>query len=174
MLAARALAAATGLASDASAAMRCMWRSWRPWPRRGVCPVDATTQTNARIGVRRSQRCRVITERDFPSPGSSRGWRATAPLPETTPDHLHVRIDRHSEGRGGHASRGRRVRRREAQIFLRDNPIGQETGAGRAVVAFDASCEEIGWRGGTAPAGSCTAVAGAQRMDLGPGWSPET
>lgn len=95
----------------------------------------------------------VITEAGLlRGPGSSRGWRATAPLARddawimftsgSTPARDGVAVTHRSAAAFVDA---------EADVFLRDNPIGpgDRVLAGRSV-AFDASCEEmwLAWRHG--------------------------
>jgi non-ribosomal peptide synthetase-like protein len=104
-------------------------------------------------------------------PGSSRGWRAVAPLAQ---DDAWIIFTSGSTG----TPKGVAVTHRnaaafvdaEAQIFLRDNPIGpgDRVLAGLSV-AFDASCEEmwLAWRNGAClvPAPRSLVRSG---MDLGP------
>ncbi len=104
-------------------------------------------------------------------PGSSRGWRATAPLGR---DDAWIIFTSGSTG----TPKGVAVTHRsaaafvdaEAQIFLQDNPIGpgDRVLAGLSV-AFDASCEEmwLAWRHGAClvPAPRSLVRSG---MDLGP------
>ena len=104
-------------------------------------------------------------------PGSSRGWRAGAPLPR---DDAWIIFTSGSTG----TPKGVAVTHRsaaafvdaEAQIFLRDNSIGpgDRVLAGLSV-AFDASCEEmwLAWRHGAClvPAPRSLVRSG---MDLGP------
>ena len=114
----------------------------------------------------------VITEAGLSrGPGSSRGWRATAPLAR---DDAWIIFTSGSTG----TPKGVAVTHRgaaafvdaEAQIFLRDNPIGpgDRVLAGLSV-AFDASCEEmwLAWRHGAClvPAPRSLVRSG---MDLGP------
>src|SRR6201991_5000549 len=104
-------------------------------------------------------------------PGSSRGWRATAPLAR---DDAWIIFTSGSTG----TPKGVAVTHRnaaafvdaEAQMFLQDNPIGpgDRVLAGLSV-AFDASCEEmwLAWRHGAClvPAPRSLVRSG---MDLGP------
>ncbi len=104
-------------------------------------------------------------------PGSSRGWRAAAPLPR---DDAWIIFTSGSTG----TPKGVAVTHRsaaafvdaEAQMFLRNNPIGpgDRVLAGLSV-AFDASCEEmwLAWRHGAClvPAPRSLVRSG---MDLGP------
>jgi len=104
-------------------------------------------------------------------PGSSRGWRAGAPLPR---DDAWIIFTSGSTG----TPKGVAVTHRsaaafvdaEAQMFLQDNPIGpgDRVLAGLSV-AFDASCEEmwLAWRHGAClvPAPRSLVRSG---MDLGP------
>ncbi|HXO14388.1 MAG TPA: amino acid adenylation domain-containing protein, partial [Mycobacterium sp.] len=104
-------------------------------------------------------------------PGSSRGWRASAPLPR---DDAWIIFTSGSTG----TPKGVAVTHRsaaafvdaEAQMFLQDNPIGpgDRVLAGLSV-AFDASCEEmwLAWRHGAClvPAPRSLVRSG---MDLGP------
>src|ERR1700744_3023044 len=104
-------------------------------------------------------------------PGSSRGWRAGAPLPR---DDAWIIFTSGSTG----IPKGVAVTHRsaaafvdaEAQMFLQDNPIGpgDRVLAGLSV-AFDASCEEmwLAWRHGAClvPAPRSLVRSG---MDLGP------
>ncbi len=114
----------------------------------------------------------VITEAGLiRGPGSSRGWRAGAPLGR---DDAWIIFTSGSTG----TPKGVAVTHRnaaafvdaEAQIFLRDNPIGpgDRVLAGLSV-AFDASCEEmwLAWRHGAClvPAPRSLVRSG---MDLGP------
>ena len=114
----------------------------------------------------------VITEAGLlRGPGSSRGWRATAPLSR---DDAWIIFTSGSTG----TPKGVAVTHRnaaafvdaEAQMFLRDNPIGpgDRVLAGLSV-AFDASCEEmwLAWRHGAClvPAPRSLVRSG---MDLGP------
>ncbi len=105
------------------------------------------------------------------APGSSRGWRAAAPLGR---DDAWVIFTSGSTG----TPKGVAVSHRnaaalvdaEAQMFLQDNPIGpgDRVLAGLSV-AFDASCEEmwLAWRNGAClvPAPRALVRSG---MDLGP------
>ncbi|MGA7053344.1 MAG: Pls/PosA family non-ribosomal peptide synthetase [Mycobacterium sp.] len=114
----------------------------------------------------------VITETGLMrGPGSSRGWQATAPLAR---DDAWIIFTSGSTG----TPKGVAVTHRnaaafvdaEAQLFLRDNPIGpgDRVLAGLSV-AFDASCEEmwLAWRHGAClvPAPRSLVRSG---MDLGP------
>jgi len=114
----------------------------------------------------------VITEAGLlRGPGSSRGWRATAPL---ALDDAWIIFTSGSTG----TPKGVAVTHRsaaafvdaEAQMFLSDNPIGpgDRVLAGLSV-AFDASCEEmwLAWRHGAClvPAPRSLVRSG---MDLGP------
>jgi non-ribosomal peptide synthetase-like protein len=104
-------------------------------------------------------------------PGSSRGWRAGAPRPR---DDAWIIFTSGSTG----TPKGVAVTHRsaaafvdaEAQMFLRDNPVGpgDRVLAGLSV-AFDASCEEmwLAWRHGAClvPAPRSLVRSG---MDLGP------
>lgn len=114
----------------------------------------------------------VITEAGLQRrTGSSRGWRAAAPLGR---DDAWIIFTSGSTG----TPKGVAVTHRsaaafvdaEAQIFLRDNPIGPDDRvlAGLSV-AFDASCEEmwLAWRNGAClvPAPRSLVRSG---MDLGP------
>ncbi len=114
----------------------------------------------------------VITEAGLVrGPGSSRGWRASAPLGR---DDAWIIFTSGSTG----TPKGVAVTHRnaaafvdaEAQVFLQDNPIGPDDRvlAGLSV-AFDASCEEmwLAWRHGAClvPAPRSLVRSG---MDLGP------
>ena len=114
----------------------------------------------------------VITEQGLVrGPGSSRGWRATAPL---TRDDAWIIFTSGSTG----TPKGVAVTHRnaaafvdaEARMFLQDNPLGpgDRVLAGLSV-AFDASCEEmwLAWRHGAClvPAPRSLVRSG---MDLGP------
>ena len=114
----------------------------------------------------------IVTEAGMArGPGSSRGWRAGAPLPR---DDAWIIFTSGSTG----TPKGVAVTHRnaaafvdaEAQMFLRDNPIGpgDRVLAGLSV-AFDASCEEmwLAWRHGAClvPAPRSLVRSG---MDLGP------
>ncbi|AFM19436.1 amino acid adenylation enzyme/thioester reductase family protein [Mycolicibacterium chubuense NBB4] len=114
----------------------------------------------------------IITERGLVrGPGSSRGWRATAPLSR---DDAWIIFTSGSTG----TPKGVAVTHRsaaafvdaEAQIFVRDAPLGpgDRVLAGLSV-AFDASCEEmwLAWRHGAClvPAPRSLVRSG---MDLGP------
>ena len=114
----------------------------------------------------------VITEAGLTrGPGSSRGWRATAPLGR---DDAWIIFTSGSTG----TPKGVAVTHRnaaafvdaEARMFLQDNPIGpgDRVLAGLSV-AFDASCEEmwLAWRYGAClvPAPRALVRSG---MDLGP------
>ena len=114
----------------------------------------------------------VLTEAGMArGPGSSRGWRAGAPLPR---DDAWIIFTSGSTG----TPKGVAVTHRnaaafvdaEAQMFLRDNPLGpgDRVLAGLSV-AFDASCEEmwLAWRHGAClvPAPRSLVRSG---MDLGP------
>lgn len=114
----------------------------------------------------------VITEQGLiRGPGSSRGWRAAAPLGR---DDAWIIFTSGSTG----TPKGVAVTHRsaaafvdaEARMFLRDNPIGpgDRVLAGLSV-AFDASCEEmwLAWRHGAClvPAPRSLVRSG---MDLGP------
>jgi non-ribosomal peptide synthetase-like protein len=114
----------------------------------------------------------VITEAGMTrGPGSSRGWQASAP---TLRDDAWIIFTSGSTG----TPKGVAVTHRnaaafvdaEAQVFLRDNPIGPDDRvlAGLSV-AFDASCEEmwLAWRHGAClvPAPRSLVRSG---MDLGP------
>ncbi|MDV3128861.1 AMP-binding protein [Mycobacterium sp. 21AC1] len=114
----------------------------------------------------------VITEAGLVrGPGSSRGWRAAAPLGR---DDAWIIFTSGSTG----TPKGVAVTHRnaaafvdaEAEIFLRDNPLGpgDRVLAGLSV-AFDASCEEmwLAWRHGAClvPAPRSLVRSG---MDLGP------
>jgi non-ribosomal peptide synthetase-like protein len=114
----------------------------------------------------------VITEAGLlRGPGSSRGWRATAPM---TRDDAWIIFTSGSTG----TPKGVAVTHRsaaafvdaEAQTFLRDGPIGPgDRVLGGLSVAFDASCEEmwLAWRHGAClvPAPRSLVRSG---MDLGP------
>ncbi|WP_111508045.1 Pls/PosA family non-ribosomal peptide synthetase [Mycobacterium kyogaense] len=114
----------------------------------------------------------VITERGLiRGPGTSRGWRATAPLSR---DDAWIIFTSGSTG----TPKGVAVTHRnaaafvdaEAEMFLQDNPLGpgDRVLAGLSV-AFDASCEEmwLAWRHGAClvPAPRSLVRSG---MDLGP------
>ena len=114
----------------------------------------------------------VITEQGLVrGPGSSRGWRAAAPLSR---DDAWIIFTSGSTG----TPKGVAVSHRsaaafvdaEARMFLRDNPLGpgDRVLAGLSV-AFDASCEEmwLAWRHGAClvPAPRSLVRSG---MDLGP------
>ncbi|WP_460353691.1 Pls/PosA family non-ribosomal peptide synthetase [Mycobacterium sp. ZZG] len=136
-------------------------------------PVDADDpQERADLVFTEAQVVAVITERGLVrGPGSSRGWRATAPL---TRDDAWIIFTSGSTG----TPKGVAVTHRsaaafvdaEAQMFLKDNPLGpgDRVLAGLSV-AFDASCEEmwLAWRHGAClvPAPRSLVRSG---MDLGP------
>ena len=105
------------------------------------------------------------------------GTPARARPPRRRLDHLHLRLDRHAEGRRGHPPRGGGVRRRRGRgCSSQDEPIGpgDRVLAGLSV-AFDASCEEmwLAWRHGAclvpAPRGRWCAAASTS----GRGWSAQ-
>ncbi len=136
-------------------------------------PVDADDpDERAELVFGEANVVAVITEEGLlRGPGSSRGWRAAPPL---TRDDAWVIFTSGSTG----TPKGVAVTHRsaaalvdaEAQIFLRDNPIGpgDRVLAGLSV-AFDASCEEmwLAWRHGAClvPAPRSLVRSG---MDLGP------
>ena len=101
--------------------------------RAGRCRRPRRTR---RAGVRRGRR-RRRHHRSGPDPRARLVARLAgrgAAGPRRRVDHLHVRIDRHTEGRRGHPPQRRRVRRRRSA----DVPAGQpdwarRPGAGRAV-----------------------------------------
>jgi non-ribosomal peptide synthetase-like protein len=136
-------------------------------------PVDADDpDERAELVFHEAQVVAIITAAGLiRGPGSSRGWRASAPLGR---DDAWIIFTSGSTG----TPKGVAVTHRnaaalvdaEAQIFLRDNPIGPEDRvlAGLSV-AFDASCEEmwLAWRNGAClvPAPRSLVRSG---MDLGP------
>ncbi|WP_326544925.1 Pls/PosA family non-ribosomal peptide synthetase [Mycolicibacterium sp. ND9-15] len=136
-------------------------------------PVDADDpQERAELVFAEANVVAVITEAGLSrGPGSSRGWRAAAPLGR---DDAWVIFTSGSTG----TPKGVAVTHRsaaafvdaEARMFLRDNPIGpgDRVLAGLSV-AFDASCEEmwLAWRHGAClvPAPRSLVRSG---MDLGP------
>ena len=120
-----------------------------------------------RIGVRRGRR-----RRDHHRSRAARRPRLVARLagrgaagPRRRVDHLHVRIDRHAEGRGGHAPQRRRVRRRRGADVLAGQPDwARRPGAGRAVGGFRRVVRgDVAGVAARRLPGSCAAVAGAQR-----------
>jgi non-ribosomal peptide synthetase-like protein len=136
-------------------------------------PVDADDpDERAELVFHEAQVVAIITAAGLiRGPGSSRGWRASAPLGR---DDAWIIFTSGSTG----TPKGVAVTHRnaaalvdaEAQMFLRDNPIGPEDRvlAGLSV-AFDASCEEmwLAWRNGAClvPAPRSLVRSG---MDLGP------
>ena len=136
-------------------------------------PVDADDpDERAEMVFTEADVVAVITEAGLMrGPGTSRGWRAAAPLGR---DDAWVIFTSGSTG----TPKGVAVTHRnaaafvdaEAQMFLRDEPIGPEDRvlAGLSV-AFDASCEEmwLAWRHGAClvPAPRALVRSG---MDLGP------
>ncbi|UMB71803.1 Pls/PosA family non-ribosomal peptide synthetase [Mycobacterium paraterrae] len=136
-------------------------------------PVDADDpDERADLVFREAGVAAIVTEAGMSrGPGSSRGWRAGAPLPR---DDAWIIFTSGSTG----TPKGVAVTHRsaaafvdaEAQTFLRDNPIGpgDRVLAGLSV-AFDASCEEmwLAWRHGAClvPAPRSLVRSG---MDLGP------
>jgi len=136
-------------------------------------PVDADDpDQRAELVFGEADVVAVITEAGLlRGPGSSRGWRAAAPLAR---DDAWIIFTSGSTG----TPKGVAVTHRsaaafvdaEAQMFLRNNPIGpgDRVLAGLSV-AFDASCEEmwLAWRHGAClvPAPRSLVRSG---MDLGP------
>ncbi len=136
-------------------------------------PVDADDpDERAELVFSEANVAAVIKETGLQrGPGSSRGWRATAPLAR---DDAWIIFTSGSTG----TPKGVAVTHRsaaafvdaEAQLFLQDNPIGpgDRVLAGLSV-AFDASCEEmwLAWRHGAClvPAPRSLVRSG---MDLGP------
>ena len=136
-------------------------------------PVDADDpDERAELVFGEANVAAIVTEAGmFRGPGSSRGWQAGAPQPR---DDAWIIFTSGSTG----TPKGVAVTHRsaaafvdaEAQIFLRDNPIGpgDRVLAGLSV-AFDASCEEmwLAWRHGAClvPAPRSLVRSG---MDLGP------
>ncbi len=136
-------------------------------------PVDADDpDERAELVFREANVAAIVTEAGMSrEPGSSRGWQAGAPQPR---DDAWIIFTSGSTG----TPKGVAVTHRsaaafvdaEAQIFLRDNPIGpgDRVLAGLSV-AFDASCEEmwLAWRHGAClvPAPRSLVRSG---MDLGP------
>ncbi|OBF23294.1 Pls/PosA family non-ribosomal peptide synthetase [Mycobacterium sp. ACS4331] len=136
-------------------------------------PVDADDPAErAELVFSEAQVVAIITEAGLVrGPGSSRGWRAGAPLGR---DDAWIIFTSGSTG----TPKGVAVTHRsaaafvdaEAQMFLKDNPIGpgDRVLAGLSV-AFDASCEEmwLAWRHGAClvPAPRSLVRSG---MDLGP------
>ena len=136
-------------------------------------PVDADDpDERAELVFDEANVVAVLTEACMArGPGSSRGWRAGAPLPR---DDAWIIFTSGSTG----TPKGVAVTHRnaaafvdaEAQMFLRDNPLGpgDRVLAGLSV-AFDASCEEmwLAWRYGAClvPAPRSLVRSG---MDLGP------
>jgi len=136
-------------------------------------PVDADDpDERAELVFREANVVAVITKAGLMrGPGSSRGWRAGAPLGR---DDAWIIFTSGSTG----TPKGVAVTHRsaaafvdaEARLFLQDNPIGPDDRvlAGLSV-AFDASCEEmwLAWRHGAClvPAPRSLVRSG---MDLGP------
>ncbi len=136
-------------------------------------PVDADDpQERADLVFTEAAVVAVITEQGLVrGPGSSRGWRAAAPLSR---DDAWIIFTSGSTG----TPKGVAVTHRnaaafvdaEAKMFLQDNPLGpgDRVLAGLSV-AFDASCEEmwLAWRHGAClvPAPRSLVRSG---MDLGP------
>ena len=136
-------------------------------------PVDADDpDERAELVFGEANVVAVLTEAGMVrGPGSSRGWGAGAPLPR---DDAWIIFTSGSTG----TPKGVAVTHRnaaafvdaEAQMFLRDNPLGpgDRVLAGLSV-AFDASCEEmwLAWRHGAClvPAPRSLVRSG---MDLGP------
>jgi non-ribosomal peptide synthetase-like protein len=136
-------------------------------------PVDADDpEDRAQLVFGEANVVAVIAEQGLTrGPGSSRGWRAAAPLSR---DDAWIIFTSGSTG----TPKGVAVTHRsaaafvdaEAQMFLQDNPIGpgDRVLAGLSV-AFDASCEEmwLAWRHGAClvPAPRSLVRSG---MDLGP------
>jgi non-ribosomal peptide synthetase-like protein len=136
-------------------------------------PVDADDpDERAELVFNEANVVAIVTEAGMArGPGSSRGWRAEAPLLR---DDAWIIFTSGSTG----TPKGVAVTHRsaaafvdaEAQMFLRDNPIGpgDRVLAGLSV-AFDASCEEmwLAWRHGAClvPAPRSLVRSG---MDLGP------
>ncbi len=136
-------------------------------------PVDADDpDERAQLVFTEADVVAVITERGLVrGPGSSRGWRAVAPLSR---DDAWIIFTSGSTG----VPKGVAVTHRsaaafvdaEAKMFLTDNPLGpgDRVLAGLSV-AFDASCEEmwLAWRHGAClvPAPRSLVRSG---MDLGP------
>ncbi|MDT5090387.1 MAG: hypothetical protein QOG47_3094, partial [Mycobacterium sp.] len=136
-------------------------------------PVDADDpDERAELVFSEANVVAIVTEAGMTrGPGSSRGWRAGAPLLR---DDAWIIFTSGSTG----TPKGVAVTHRnaaqyvdaEAQTFLRDNPIGpgDRVLAGLSV-AFDASCEEmwLAWRHGAClvPAPRSLVRSG---MDLGP------
>ncbi|MGX9788455.1 Pls/PosA family non-ribosomal peptide synthetase [Mycobacterium sp. MMS18-G62] len=136
-------------------------------------PVDADDpEERAELVFTEADVVAIITEQGLVrAPGSSRGWRAAAPLGR---DDAWIIFTSGSTG----TPKGVAVTHRsaaafvdaEAQMFLQDNPIGpgDRVLAGLSV-AFDASCEEmwLAWRHGAClvPAPRSLVRSG---MDLGP------
>lgn len=136
-------------------------------------PVDADDpDERAELVFNEADVVAVITENGLiRGPGSSRGWRAVAPLAR---DDAWIIFTSGSTG----TPKGVAVTHRsaaafvdaEAQMFLQDNPIGpgDRVLAGLSV-GFDASCEEmwLAWRHGAClvPAPRSLVRSG---MDLGP------
>jgi non-ribosomal peptide synthetase-like protein len=136
-------------------------------------PVDADDPPErAELVFAEANVVAIITEQGLVrGPGSSRGWRAAPPLSR---DDAWIIFTSGSTG----TPKGVAVTHRsaaafvdaEAQMFLRDNPIGpgDRVLAGLSV-AFDASCEEmwLAWRHGAClvPAPRSLVRSG---MDLGP------
>jgi non-ribosomal peptide synthetase-like protein len=136
-------------------------------------PVDADDpDERAEVVFKEANVVAIVTEAGMTrGPGSSRGWRAGAPMLR---DDAWIIFTSGSTG----TPKGVAVTHRnaaafvdaEAQMFLRDNPIGpgDRVLAGLSV-AFDASCEEmwLAWRHGAClvPAPRSLVRSG---MDLGP------
>src|ERR1700712_3927408 len=136
-------------------------------------PVDADApQERADLVFGEAQVVAIITDQGLVrGPGSSRGWRAGPPMNR---DDAWIIFTSGSTG----TPKGVAVTHRnaaafvdaEAQIFLKDNPLGpgDRVLAGLSV-AFDASCEEmwLAWRYGAClvPAPRSLVRSG---MDLGP------
>ena len=90
--------------------------------------------------------------------------------PRRRVDHLHVRVDRHPQGRGGHApQRGRVRRRRGADVFAGQPDRARRPGAGRAVGGLRRVLRgDVAGLAARRLPGARAAVAGAQRDGPGP------
>ena len=153
--------------------MRCMWRSCRRSPGAAYVPVDADDpDERAELVFSEAGVVAIITDDGLVrGSGSSRGGAPGLPLGR---DDAWIIFTSGSTG----TPKGVAVSHRnaaalvdaEAQMFLRDNPIGpgDRVLAGPSV-AFDASCEEmwLAWRNGAClvPAPRALVRSG---MDLGP------
>ena len=132
---------ATGWGSGSRPARRtCMSRSWAcSPPARRTCRSTPTTRTSgptwcsARPASRRDRagESAIVPRRR----GAPRGSADRPGARRRRLDHLHLRLDRHPEGRRGHATaRAAAFVDAEARLFLQDEPIGPgDRVLGRAV-----------------------------------------